>query len=79
MRRRATGATHMSVSQKKILGSLGIAIYLLVYVIAATGIGARLTTSPQWLQFFFFAFAGIAWIAPLKPVFGWMNTPPHNS
>jgi hypothetical protein len=45
-----------------------------VYAVLAATLGAYLLPIlPFWGELVFYAFAGIIWIFPLKPLFGWMN------
>lgn len=47
-----------------------IAAWAMLAVTAASWFGGV----PRWLHFVFYAFAGLAWIAPLKPLLRWMET-----
>lgn len=58
---------------RKPLGFLILLIWLAGYVTLAVTIGSNMTAWPRLVQFIFYVVAGIAWILPLKPLFGWMN------
>ena len=63
-------------SGRKFIVSVGLLVYLIAYIVVAVNIGTMIADAPNWVQLIYYVVAGIAWIAPLKPVFGWMNTPP---
>lgn len=63
----------MRPTSRKLLGAAGLLAFLLVYLLAAASIGSALTAAPVWLQLPYFALAGGGWIAPLRPLFRWMN------
>lgn len=66
----------MNMRTRKAVGCLGLLIYLGFYAIAATSLALALAPSlPTWAELVFYAFAGIAWVLPLKPLFTWMNRP----
>ncbi len=59
---------------RKALGCAMLLAYLGLYAAAAGTLGALLAPDlPAWGQVTYFAIAGIAWVAPLKPLFAWMN------
>lgn len=64
----------MNTRTRKALGCLVLLSYLALYAGAAAALGAALAGKiPAWAQLAYFAVAGIVWIFPLKPLFGWMN------
>ncbi|MGD9965544.1 MAG: DUF2842 domain-containing protein [Hyphomonadaceae bacterium] len=64
----------MNVRQRKAVGCAALLVYLVVYIGIVAAIGAAAAPSlPPWTQLVFYAFAGIVWIFPLKPLFAWMN------
>lgn len=64
----------MNTRARKALGSLLLLGYLGAYAALAGMAGAALNpVLPGWAELGFYALAGIVWIAPLKPLFGWMN------
>jgi hypothetical protein len=49
---------------------------MLLYAAAAATLGAWLLPAlPFWAELAYYAVAGVIWIAPLKPLFAWMNRP----
>lgn len=64
----------MDVRQRKAVGCAALLFYLFGYIGIVAAIGAAaLSALPSWAQLVFYAFAGIVWILPLKPLFAWMN------
>jgi membrane protein implicated in regulation of membrane protease activity len=62
------------MNARKALGSFVMLAYLATYAIVAATVGATYALAwPWWAQLAFFAVAGIIWVFPLKPLFGWMN------
>ena len=46
----------------------------LVLAAAAATLGAYIWThAPNWAALGYYAIAGVIWVAPLKPLFAWMN------
>ncbi|MEO0466986.1 MAG: DUF2842 domain-containing protein [Pseudomonadota bacterium] len=60
---------------RKFIGMLVLVAYLIAYVWAVVSISASLASAPNWAQLIFYVVAGFVWVAPLKPLFGWMNAP----
>jgi hypothetical protein len=66
----------MNMRARKAVGCAGLLAYLAVYAIAAATLGAWLLPRlPFWAELLYYAAAGVVWIAPLKPLFTWMNRP----
>lgn len=64
----------MSPSARKAIGSLALLAYLATYIVLAISLSERFVVgAPRWAQLIFFAVAGVIWVLPLKPLFGWMN------
>lgn len=64
----------MDVRTRKALGCLVILGYMALYVLLAASLGVALAPIlPVWAQLIYYAIAGIVWIFPLKPLFGWIN------
>ena len=62
----------MSSRARKVLGSLGLLVFLGFYVWAATAVFARLPD--HWgVQIAFVAVVGTAWGLPLLPLLSWME------
>ena len=67
----------MARSQRRIIASIILLLFLAFWVWAAASIGSQLATAPKWLTLIFYVVAGIGWAVPLKPVFAWMNSGPE--
>jgi Protein of unknown function (DUF2842) len=64
----------MNMRTRKAIGALTLVGYLGLYAAAAALLGAALLpVLPPWGELLFYAAAGIVWVAPLKPLFRWMN------
>ncbi len=56
------------------MGCLALLAYMGLYAALAATLGAALApVLPAWAELLYFATAGIVWIAPLKPLFSWVN------
>jgi hypothetical protein len=66
----------MNQRTRKAVGCLVLLAYLALYAVLAASLGLALAPLlPNWAELIFYAVAGIAWVLPLKPLFGWMNRP----
>lgn len=63
----------MNASTRKALGSLGLLLYLFMYVVLAVTLGERLHDLSWWVPALYYTAAGFAWVIPLRPLFRWMN------
>ena len=64
----------MNMRMRKAVGCAGLLAYMALYVVLAATLGVwLLPLIPTWAQLMFYAIAGVVWIFPLKPLFGWMN------
>lgn len=64
----------MQQSTKKAIGCAALLTYMALYAAAAAALGAALIPHlPAWGELAYYAVAGVIWIAPLKPLFVWMN------
>lgn len=63
----------MPSGAKKALGCLAIVAWLIAWIAGAVMIGERLHGLPAIAPLLFYAFAGVAWVIPLRPLFRWMN------
>jgi hypothetical protein len=64
----------MNVRARKALGCFLLLAYLAIYAgLAATLGGWLLPHVPQWALLIYYVIAGVAWVAPLKPLLRWMN------
>ena len=64
----------MEPSWRKPAGILGLLLYLTVYAVLVASFATALSGLPHWLMVLVYLFLGVAWIAPLRPLFLWMNT-----
>ncbi len=67
----------MPRSQRRLVASIIIMLFLVFWIWGAATIGSHLATAPKWASLIFFVVAGIGWAVPLKPVFSWMNSGPE--
>jgi hypothetical protein len=64
----------MDARARKAAGCAVLLIYLAVYAVLAATLGAYLLPRlPFWGSLIFYVVAGVAWVAPLKPLFDWMK------
>lgn len=64
----------MTARMRKAVGAAILLLYLCAYIVFAAWVfEAALAGAPLWAQMFYFAAAGLVWIAPLRPLFRWMN------
>lgn len=64
----------MNMRARKAVGCFALLAYLAVYAAFAATLGGWLATFlPWWAQLIYFAVAGVIWVFPLKPLFGWTN------
>jgi hypothetical protein len=62
----------MTAHHRKLVGSVAILVFVLLYVGAMGWIGAHLPPL-WWVQLAFYLVAGTAWGLPLLPLLSWMN------
>lgn len=64
----------MQARARKAIGCFVLLAYLALYAGAAAALGAvLLPILPGWAELIYFVVAGVVWVFPLKPLFGWMN------
>jgi len=64
----------MNARTRKAIGCFVLIAYLALYAAAAAALGASvLAHAPNWAALLYFLAAGVIWVAPLKPLFAWMN------
>ncbi|MDH4384302.1 MAG: DUF2842 domain-containing protein [Caulobacter sp.] len=68
----------MTMILKKIVGTLGILLFLALYAMAAVSLHDRLPDH-RAIEFLYFAVVGTAWGLPLFPLLSWMNQEPKGS
>ena len=67
----------MGLRTRKLLGSLAIAAWLVIYALGAMAIiGQFDRPNPLW-EIPLYAVVGVLWILPLKPIFVWMGRAPN--
>jgi len=67
----------MHTRTRKAIGCFGLLAYLALYATLAANLGASLAPHlPASGELAYYAVAGVIWIFPLKPLFGWMNRGP---
>jgi len=62
----------MSARWRKLIGGVGMLVFLAVYARTAVVVFGYLPSQP-WLQLAYMAIVGIAWGVPLIPFISWMN------
>lgn len=64
----------MSPRLRKLLGSLALLLFLLVYaaVVATLASSERFFLNP-WVEFLFYFVAGLAWVPPAAALIWWME------
>jgi hypothetical protein len=59
---------------KKLIGAIGILIWLAMYALLAMGIGVRLLPGAAWYAaLLYYALAGTLWIIPVGLALPWMH------
>ena len=67
----------MNARTRKAIGCFVLIAYLALYAAGAAALGAYvLGHAPNWAALIYFLAAGVIWVAPLKPLLGWMNRAP---
>jgi hypothetical protein len=59
---------------RKPAGIFLILLLIAVWAILVATVAGHIGSTPWPVQLIFYAFAGIAWILPLKPLLRWMET-----
>lgn len=66
----------MTARIRKLIGTLVLLVFVLVYAWAAATIGmGRITLAPAWAQFLYFLVAGLLWVVPAAILIRWMQRP----
>lgn len=66
----------MTSPTRRFAGSMILVVFVLVYVFFATAVGdVVMATKSGWVQFAYFAVAGIAWVGPAAWLVRWMYRP----
>jgi len=67
----------MNTQTRKALGCFVLLAYLALYAAAAATLGSYiLAHAPNWAALIYYVVAGVIWVLPLRPLFGWMNRGP---
>jgi hypothetical protein len=62
----------MTARVRKAIGSVVIIVFMLAYIIFASGLGQRIPAN-GFVRFAFYLVAGVGWSLPLIPLMIWMN------
>lgn len=66
----------MGVRLKKLLGTLIIVVFLIVYCLLVMTFAVRLLPGTGgWTQLVFYTFTGLVWIFPVGALIKWMHKP----
>jgi len=66
----------MTVRARKLIGTVALLVFLVLYVWAAAAIGAgRISLAPIWAQSLYFLLAGLLWVLPAGLLIRWMQRP----
>lgn len=66
----------MGLRTRKLVGSIAIFIWMVVFSLAVMAIMGRLDRPHFLVEMSIYAALGFGWILPLKPVFVWMGRAP---
>ena len=66
----------MTVRTRKLIGSLVLVVFIVLYALAAMEIGAaRFAEAPALAQILYFVISGLVWIIPAGLLIRWMQRP----
>ena len=66
----------MTARTRKLIGTVGLLVFLAVYAWIAVVIGAgRITLASHWVQLAYFVAAGLLWVIPAGLLMRWMQRP----
>ena len=65
----------MSVSTKKLIGTVILLVGLAIYAFICMIIGVTIVPRIKWVELLYYAFVGIAWAFPAKYLIIWMLRP----
>jgi hypothetical protein len=66
----------MTVRARKLIGTVVLLLFLIVYAWVAAAIGSgRITEAPAYVQFAYFLVAGLLWVIPAGLLIRWMQRP----
>ena len=69
---------HMSVSTKKLIGTIILLVCLGIYAMFCLIIGIALIPHVWWAELPYYAFVGIVWAFPAKYLIVWMSSEPKD-
>lgn len=58
---------------RKIVGSLVLVAWMVVYIAIAAVVGDRIALEHWGWKLLYFPIVGLAWVLPLKPLLRWMH------
>ena len=66
----------MSGSMRKLVGTIVLLVFLLIYIAIAAAIGSgRIVEASTIVQFLYFLVAGLLWVVPAAALIRWMARP----
>lgn len=67
----------LSASAKKLIGTILMLVWLVIYAFLATGVGVRVLPGAAWyIELLYYALAGTLWIIPVGLLLPWMYREP---
>lgn len=63
----------MPVRHRKLLGTVILLVWMLVYTIAAVFVGIHWLPDSQIARLIFYPVAGLLWVPPVRPLIFWMR------
>ncbi|TNE37203.1 MAG: DUF2842 domain-containing protein [Alphaproteobacteria bacterium] len=65
----------MSVSTKKLIGTIVLLVGLVIYAFLCMIIAVTIVPPIKWVELAYYAFVGVAWAFPCKYLIIWMLRP----
>ena len=66
----------MTARTRKLIGTIALLVFLMLYAWVAASIGAgRITQAAAWAQLAYFLTAGFLWVIPAGLLVRWMQRP----
>ncbi len=68
----------MSLRLRKLIGGIGMMVFVLVYALVAMGLADSrpMDQAPEWVRDGLYVVLGLAWVLPLMPLIKWMERRP---
>jgi hypothetical protein len=60
-----------NLARRRIIASLGIVVFLFVYIVAVSDIGRHIPPHNTLLTLLYYALAGTVWGVPILPLISW--------